>query len=169
MEPGTKRRSSRSEAAQTWWGSLSTLPPAQRPSRLLATTLVLAGATAGAAMPLVWHHLDVPSPTFSGPLVREVLDGLSAASWLIGVAAITLALALRLYRHPPGSGMKVTIAVLAFLTVNGMFIDYFDWSRRGVSLQSPAFYGPGFFVGLGCAALLVFAAVFGWRLREASA
>ena len=60
----------------------------------------------------------------------------------------------------------MVVALLAFATANGMFIDYFDWSRRGVSLEVSAFFGPGFFVGLGCACVLVVAALLGWRARS---
>jgi hypothetical protein len=47
-----------------------------------------------------------------------------------------------------------------------MFIDYFDWSRRGVPPQVSPFFGPGFFVGLGCAGVLVVAALLAWRARS---
>lgn len=167
MEPGTKRRTVRSDSAVAWWASLnarrSTPPP---PSRPLAAALALAAVTAAAAMPPVWHHLFVPNPRFYGPPTLEAFNGVSADSWLIAVAVIAAFLAVRMYRQAPSSGVKIALTVFAATTVNGMFIDYFDWSRRGVSASTPAFYGPGYFVGLGCAALLVLAAVIGWRARE---
>jgi hypothetical protein len=168
MEPGTRRRTPRSDGALRWWASLDARQgtPGVPPSRPLAAALALAAVAAAGAMPLVWHHLSVPNPSFYGPPTLEVLDGLSADSWLIAVAVIAAALAVRACRQAPSPGTKVVLVVLAFATVNGMFIDYFDWSRRGVSLDTPAFYGPGFFVGLGSAALLVGAAVIGCRARE---
>lgn len=167
MDPVRKRRTTRSDSAVTWWASLnarrSTPAP---PSRPLAAALALAAVTAAAAMPLVWHHLLLPNPRFYGPPTLEVFNGVGADSWLIVVAVIAAGLAVRMYRQAPSSGFKVALTLLAAATVNGMFIDYFDWSRRGVSPDTPAFYGPGYFVGLGCAVLLVLAVVIGWRARE---
>jgi hypothetical protein len=167
MDPGINRRSSRRDAAVTWWASLyGHVSAPARPARALAAWLVAAAIVAAAAMPLVWHRLTLPNPAFFGPPVVEVLDGVDADSWLIAVALVAICLAIRAYRQAPGPGTKVVIAVLAAATVNGMFVDYIDWSRRGVSLQVQPFYGPGFFVGLGCGALLVVAAIVGWRARE---
>ncbi|MDQ6848307.1 MAG: hypothetical protein M3019_12130, partial [Candidatus Dormibacteraeota bacterium] len=76
-------------------------------------------------------------------------------------------LAIRTFRHAPGSGTKVVVALLAILTLNGMFIDNFDWSRRGVSsLESSAYFGPGFYIGLGCGGVLAVAALIAWRARS---
>jgi hypothetical protein len=167
MDPVRKRRTTRSDSAVAWWASLNTHPSVPAPpSRPLAAALTLAAVTAAAAMPPVWHHLLVPNPSFYGPPTLEVFNGVSADSWLIAVAVIAALLAVRTYRHPPSSGVKLALTVLAAATVNGMFIDYFDWSRRGVSASMPAFYGLGYFLGLGCAALLVLAAVIAWRTRE---
>ncbi len=110
-------------------------------------------------MPLVWHRLTLPNPAFFGPPVVEILDGVDADNWLIAVALLAIALAIRAYRQAPGLATKMVIAVLAAATVNGMFVDYIDWSRRGASLEVQPFFGPGFFVGLGSAALLVVAAI----------
>ena len=116
-------------------------------------------------MPLVWHHLLVPNPAFYGPDILEILNGWQAASWLVPVAAVAAGLAIRAAVRGPGLGTAALVIVLAFVTVNGMFIDYLDWSRRGVSLHVGAFFGPGYYMGLACAAVLVVAAAIGWRAR----
>jgi hypothetical protein len=142
-----------------WWHALQTRDMAPvRPNRILPTTLALSAVAAVTAMPLVWHHLHIP-----GGFSYTIINGLSSASWLLVVAAVALALAIRTYLAAPSLGMKWAISVLAFATVNGMFFDYFDWSTRGVSLYVPAYYGPGFFVGLGGAALTVLTAMVAWR------
>ena len=167
MEPGTKRRAPRPETAADWWGSLSARPGTTgKPSRALAATLALAALVSASSMPLVWHHLLLPNPAFYGPPTLDVLNGVSADSWLIAVAAVATGLAVRSLRQPPTTGLVIALGIFAFATVDGMFIDYFDWSRRGVSLDTPAFYGPGFFVGLAGAGLLVVAAVVAWRTRD---
>jgi hypothetical protein len=167
MEPARRRGTSRSDSAVAWWASLNAHPSTPAPpSRPLSAALALAAVSAASAMPPVWHHLYVPNPKFYGPSVLEVFNGVSADSWLIAVAAIAALFGLRTYRRAPSFGVVIGVTVLAAATVNGMFIDYFDWSGRGVSASTPAFYGLGYFLGLGCAAFLVVAAVVGWRARE---
>ncbi len=167
MQPRTERRTTRSDSAVHWWGSLNAhqATPAP-PKRRVAVTLGLAALAGVMSLPLVWHHLIVPNPAFIGPPVLEVLNGVDADSWLIAIALIAAGCAVHTYRRALSSAMRVTLTLLALATVNGMFIDYFDWNTRGVSPDTPAFYGPGFFVGLGCAVLLVAAAVIGWRARD---
>ncbi len=159
------RRRPRSDAALRWWASLSDQPPPDRPSRPLALALVLGAALALASLPLAWHHLLVPNPAFYGPDILEVLSGWDAASWLLAIGAAAAGLAALSFVREPGLGHAVAVTVLAFVAVNGMVIDYLDWSRRGVSALVGAFFGPGFYLGLGCAAVLVVAAVIGWRAR----
>jgi hypothetical protein len=159
------RRRPRSDAALRWWASLNEQPTPESPSRPLGVALALAAALAVAATPLVWHHLLVPNPAFFGPDILEVLTGWTTASWLVPVAAVAAALAVRTFLRSPSLGLAVMVIVLAFVTVNGMFIDYLDWSRRGVSLLVGPFFGPGYYLGLACAAVLVVAAVIGWRSR----
>ncbi len=113
----------------------------------------------------MWHHLLIPNPAFYGPDILAVLTGWDTASWLVLVAVVAAGLAILSFVREPGLGLSVAVIVLAFVTVNGMFIDYLDWSRRGVSLHVGPFFGPGYFLGLGSAAALVFAAVIGWRAR----
>jgi hypothetical protein len=167
MEPGTQRRTRRSDSAVAWWASLNSVSTAPGPpSRPLRITLVAAALVAGVSMPLVWHHELLPNPAFYGPPTLAVYNGVSADSWVIVAALIAAGLAVRSWRVAPTFGVTLAVSILAFATVDGMFIDYFDWSRRGVSAFQPAFYGPGFFVALAASGLLVAAAVLAWRARE---
>jgi hypothetical protein len=119
-------------------------------------------------MPLVWHHLTVPNPGYSGPPVVEMIHGTDTATWLIAVAALAVVLAVRALHDAPGPVGTWVVTALALATADGMFIDWFDWSTRGVSLSVQAYHGPGFFVGLACAAVVVAAAVVAWRTRRLS-
>ncbi|MBJ7610521.1 MAG: hypothetical protein JF887_14000 [Candidatus Dormibacteraeota bacterium] len=167
MDPSTSGGSARAEGVSTWWHSLDARDNAPgHPTRLLPATLTLAAAVAIAAMPLVWHHLRIPAASFYGPPAVAVFNGLSAASWLLVVAAFALVLAIRTYMRMLTGGNKWALTVLAFAAVNGMVFDYYDWSTRGVSLYMKPYYGPGFFIGLGGAALTVVAAIIAWRVPD---
>jgi hypothetical protein len=157
------RRRSRSDTAVRWWASLNGQPTPERPARSVAAGLALAAVLAAAAMPLVWHHLTVPNPAFYGPPTLEIIHGSDTSNWLIAVAVLAALLALRTRAYAPGSGVTWAITWLAFATVNGMFIDYLDWSRRGVSLYVQPYYGPGFYIGLVCLAVLIATAIMAWR------
>jgi hypothetical protein len=147
--------------AAIWWHTLDTLDRTpHHPTRLLPAALTISPIMIAASMPLAWHHLHIPGSSFA------VVDGFSADSWLILVAVLAIAFAIRAFLTMPGLGVKWAVTVLAFLTVNGMFIDYFDWSLRGVSLYVQPYYGPGFFVSLAAAAVLVLAAILVWRTPD---
>jgi hypothetical protein len=167
MEPRRGGRRSWADPVSNWWGSLDARDNTTlRATRLLPTTLILAAAAAAVAIPLPWHHLLVPAQVYSGPLSAEVINGLDTASWLLVVATAELVLAIRTYAAAASTTVKWTLTVLAFATVMGMFVDYFDWSLRGVSLTVQPYYGPGFFLALGGAALTVVAAVLAWRVPD---
>jgi hypothetical protein len=102
-------------------------------ARSLPLALVLAAAGVIAAMPLVWHHVVVPAHVYYGPPKVEVVNGLSAASWLLVVAGAAIVLAVRTLIARPGLAATWGVPVVAAALVNGMFFDYFDWNTRGVS------------------------------------
>lgn len=157
----------RADTVSIWWGSLnerdSQVP---RATRLLPASLLLAAVAAVASMPLPWHHLMVPAQVYSGPLTVEVIHGLDTANWLFGVAVVAVALAVRTYLAPPSIAVKWILITLAFVTVSGMVIDYFDWSLRGVSVTVKPYYGPGFFLALCAAPLTVVAVLLAWRVPD---
>ncbi len=145
----------------SWWSALDRSANApRRASLFIPASLGLAVVAAVAAMPLAWHHLHIPGDSFA------LVNGLTSASWLLAVAVAALVLAIRASLAAPGLGLRWAITVLALITINGMFFDYFDWSTRGVSLYVAPYYGPGFFVGLVSAALTAVAAILVWRARD---
>ena len=131
-----------------------------RASRPLAAVLALAASLALLSMPLPWHHLIIPAAPF------RVVSGLSAASWLLVVAAASVAVAVRTAMAPPGFAMSCAITVLAFCTTLGVYVDNFNWSAQAASLYATAYDGPGFFLGVATAALTIAASIVSWRARE---
>jgi hypothetical protein len=151
----------RRDDAAIWWHTLDTLDRSPRhPTRLLPAALAISSLAIAASMPLVWHHLHIPGSTFS------LVDGFTADSWLVLVAAVAIGFAIRTGVTTPGLAGRWAITVLAFATANGMFIDYFDWSLRGVSLYVQPYYGPGYFLALAGVAPLVAAAILVWRAPD---
>lgn len=152
------------DSLSRWWASLDDRArPWPRPSRLLPIALAVGAVCIAVSMPLRWHRLIVPEYVYYGPPTTEWFDGVAAQSWLIGVAAMALVLAARSYRTGFGPGIKWLITLLAFASVNGMIVDYIDWSLRGVSRYVQPYFGPGYFVALAGAVPLVVAAVVAWR------
>jgi hypothetical protein len=168
VEPHSDGRRLRSDNVLRWWNSLEEGQHRRgHAARSLPVALVLAAAGVIASMPLAWHHVVVPAHIYYGPPTVEVVNGLSAASWLLLVAAAAIVLAVRTLMARPGLAATWWVTVVAAALVNGMFFDYFDWNTRGVSADVHPYYGPGFFVCLAAAASAVAAAVLAWREREA--
>lgn len=167
MEPRRVGWRIRADAVTNWWGSLDARDNRTvSATRLLPTSLVLAAAALSVAMTLPWHHLVVPAEVYSGPPTIVVVNGLNASSWLLVVAAAEVVLATRTYVAASSAVVKWVVTGLAFVSVMGMFGDYIDWSLRGVSLTVKPYYGPGFFLALGGAALAVVAAGLAWRVPD---
>jgi hypothetical protein len=167
MEPRRGGRRIRADTVSNWWGSLDARDNTTvRATRLLPTTLIVAAGIVAVAMPLPWHHLVVPADVYSGPPTTEVISGLDTANWLLVVAPVQLALAIRTYVAASGPGVKWAVTALAFAIVMGMIIDYFDWSLRGVSLTVQPYYGGGFFLALVGAVLMVVAGALAWRVPD---
>jgi hypothetical protein len=168
VEPHSDGQRIRSDSVLLWWNSLGAgRHRPGHPTRYLPLALLLAAAGVISAMPLVWHHVVVPAYVYYGPPTVEVVNGLSADSWLLLVAGAAIVLAIRTVVARPGLAATWWVTGVAAALVNGMFVDYFDWSTRGVSADVHPYYGPGFFVCLSAAASAVVAAVVAWREREA--
>jgi hypothetical protein len=167
MEPRSGGRRGRADTVSSWWGSLYTRDNTTvRATPLLPTALMVAAGAVAVAMPLSWHHLVVPAQVYSGPPTILVVNGFNSASWLLVVAAAEFALAIRTFAAASGAVIKWTVTGLAFVSVMGMFGDYIDSSLRGVSLTVKPYYGPGFFLALGGAAVAVVAALLAWRVPD---
>jgi hypothetical protein len=164
MRPRLRRERAEADRLTRWWGSLEPSRAAPTVStRLLPLALGLVAVAAAVAMPLPWHHQQVPQFVYYGPPVTQVVHGFDTANWLIVVAAVALALAVRTFVRVFRPPIKWWVSVMAFATVNGMIIDYIDWSLRTGSATVPTYYGPGFFVALGAAVLTIAATVLVWR------
>jgi hypothetical protein len=167
MEPRRAGWRLRADTVTSWWGSLDARDNRTlRATRPLPAALVLAAVAMAVAMTLPWHHLVVPAEGYSGPPTTVVVNGLNASSWLLAIAAVEVVLAIRTYVAASSSVVKWVVTALAFVSVMGMFGDYIDWSLRGVSLTVKPYYGPGFFLALGGAALAVVAAGLAWRVPD---
>ena len=167
MEPRRAGWRTRADAVTSWWGSLDARDNRTlRATRALPAALVTAAVALSVAMTLPWHHLIVPAQVYSGPPTTVVVNGINASSWLLVIAAAEVVLAIRTYVAAPSYVVKWVVTGLAFLSVMGMFGDYIDWSLRGVSLTVKPYYGPGFFLALGAAALVVVAAGLAWRVPD---
>ena len=168
MQPRGTGRRVRGDTVPRWWSSLDErrLPPG-RPTILLPLTLMLSALGVVGAMPLAWHHLVVPKYVYYGVPTVQVVTGLDTSNWLLAVAAVSVVLAVLTLRTRPANPATWVITVAAFALVNGMIVNYLDWSTRGASFDVKPYFGPGFYVGLLAAVASVVAAVLAWRERDA--
>jgi hypothetical protein len=102
--------------------------------------------------------------TQSGSYV--IVDGLRQANWLLIVAAILVALAVRISVAPPGGFVRSLFVALDFVVLLGLYGEYIDNLGRAESNNAKPYLGPGFFLALSTTALLVGATVRGWTARD---
>jgi hypothetical protein len=101
--------------------------------------------------------LITPSGTYA------IVDGLRIANWVVGIAAVTVVIAVRLILVPPGSYVRALTVALDVLAVFGLMIEYFDNLGRAESLTVAAYFGPGYFLAMAATAVLIVATVLCWR------
>lgn len=130
------------------------------PVRSLALTLVAGAVLLSASMPLAWHHLVIPAAGY------QVIRGIDGASWTAGIAALSLVIAAWFWRRRPGFYSKWSVTFLAFAAVLGIFVDYVNWNARAAQVYAAPYNGPGFFVALGGAAVVVIATVRAWFVHD---
>ena len=138
---------------------LSPLPPLveRGGAPAAAVLLALSAVIFVVSMPLAWHHDVIPAAGY------RVVRGIDGASWLIVAAAICVGFIVRFARRPPEFLSRWLITIATFLVVLGMFIDYINWQDNAGVLYVRAYFGPGFFVALSGALVLVLATVAVWR------
>jgi hypothetical protein len=129
------------------------------PARAVVVLLLLATALFAASLPLAWHREPTAAATLSYRLVR----GIDGASWLTVAAALCTGFAVHFARTPPRYLSRLLLPMLTFLIWLGMLTDYEDWQAKAASEGTSAYFGAGFYVALGGAAILVVAAVQTWR------
>lgn len=95
------------------------------------------------------------------------MTGLRQANWILAVAAVVVAVAVRLSLAPPAGFLRFVFVALDFFVPLGLYIEYIDNVGRAEADTMTPYVGPGFFLALGATALLIASTVFGWRERDA--
>ena len=134
--------------------------PAYKPKILVIVALIVVALLDAGSVPLKW----VGVITSSGAYVIDT--GLQQASWMLVVAAVAAALAIRLTVAPPRSFVRCVFVALDFFVPLGIYIEYINNLGRAESYTIAPYLGPGFYLALGATGLLIAATVMGWRERE---
>ncbi len=135
-------------------------PPPYRPKVLVIVALVVVALLDATSMLLKWVGVF----TSAGDYV--IANGLQQASWILVVAAVVVALAVRLSLRPPTGFVHFVFVGVDFLVLLGLYIEYINNLGRAESYTTRPYLGPGFFLALGATALLIAATVVGWRERD---
>ena len=135
-------------------------PPPYRPKVMVIVALLTVALLDTASMLLNW----VGVITDAGGYV--IANGFEQASWVLVVAAVVIALAVRLILGPPTGFVRCVFVGLDFLVPLGLYIEYINNLGRAESYTIAPYLGPGFFLALGATALLIAATVVGWRERD---
>jgi hypothetical protein len=135
-------------------------PPPYRPKVMVIVALLTVALLDTASMLLNW----VGVITDAGGYV--IANGFEQASWVLVVAAVVIALAVRLVLGPPTGFVRCVFVGLDFLVPLGLYIEYINNLGRAESYTIAPYLGPGFFLALGATALLIAATVVGWRERD---
>jgi hypothetical protein len=135
-------------------------PPPYRPKVLVIIVLMVVALLDATSMLLKWVGVF----TSGGSYV--IANGLQQASWVLVVAAVVIALAVRLSLGPPTGFVRCAFVGLDFFVLLGLYIEYVNNLGRAESNTTTPYLGPGFFLALGATALLIAATVVGWRERD---
>ena len=95
-----------------------------------------------------------------------IANGIQQASWILVVAVVVIALAIRLALVRRLACVHCAFVGLDFLVLLGMYIEYVDNLGRAELYTTKPYLGPGFYLALGATALLIAATVAGWRERD---
>jgi hypothetical protein len=134
--------------------------PPYRPRVAVIAALVAVAVLYAASMPLNW----VGVVTSAGAYV--IVTGFRQANWMLVVAAVVIAVAVRLSLAPPAGFLHFVFVALDFFVPLGLYIEYIDNLGRAEADTLKPYLGPGFFLALGATALLIAATVLGWRERD---
>ena len=133
------------------------MSPAARPAPLLPCLLLAVTVIALAAMPLPWHHHDIPAEGYT------IIYGIQGANWLVVIAAVCALFASRCFRIAPGFYAKWAISIIAFVVTLGMYADYLDSQDNAAQIFVRVYNGPGFYLGVALVPVILAAAVTAWR------
>jgi hypothetical protein len=132
-------------------------PGPYRPRRLAIGALLAVAAMYLVSVPLHWVGVVTATGSY------RIVSGVERATWVVGVAAVVAAVALRLMRRPPGGYLRFLLLLLDFFVPLGMYIEYIDNVARASADGFPPYLGPGYFLALGATGVLIVASVFAWR------
>jgi hypothetical protein len=128
-----------------------------RPRRVATGGLFAVAVLYAVSMPLHWVGVVTATGSY------QIVSGIEQANWALVVAAIIVAIAVRLLRQPPGGYLRFLLLLLDFFVPLGMYIEYIDNDARASADGLPPYLGPGYFLALGATAVLILTSVFAWR------
>ena len=114
----------------------------------------------GASVLLNWVGVITPSGRY------VIARGIQQANWMLLVAVVVAALAIRLALAPPRAFTRFVFVALDFFVPLGMYIEYIDNLGRAESFTVAPYLGPGFYLALAATGLLIATTVKGWTERE---
>jgi len=132
-----------------------------RPRTPVIVTLIVVAALYAGSMFLNWVGVVAVDGSYL------IVTGLRQANWILAVAAVVVAVAVRLSIAPPAGFLRFVFLALDFSVALGLYIEYTDNVGRAEADTMTPYVGPGFFLALGATALLIASTVFGWRERDA--
>jgi hypothetical protein len=132
-------------------------PGRYRPHWIAVAGLLGVAVLYAISMPLHWVGVVTATGGY------QVVSGLEKANWMILVAVVIGAVAVRLLLRPPGGYLRFLLLLLDFFVPLGMYIEYIDNDARASADGIPPYLGPGYFLALGATAVLIVTSVFAWR------
>lgn len=132
-------------------------PGPYRPRRLAIAGLLAVAAMFLLSLPLHWVGVVTELGQY------EMVSGIERANWVVAVAVVALAVAVRLMLRPPGGYLRFLLLLLDFFVPLGMYIEYIDNDARASADGFPPYLGPGYLLALGATALLILTTVVAWR------
>lgn len=132
-------------------------PGPYRPRRVAIGAFLAVAAMYLVSVPLHWVGVVTATGSY------RIVSGFERATWVVGVAAVVVAIALRLMRRPPGGYLRFLLLWLDFFVPLGMYIEYIDNDARASADGIPPYLGPGYFLALGATGVLIVASVVAWR------
>jgi hypothetical protein len=134
--------------------------PPYRPKIPVIAGLAVVALLDATSVPLKWVGVITPSGSY------VIASGIQQASWMLVVAVVVAALAIRLAIAPPATWVRCLFVALDFFVPLGMYLEYIDNLGRAESYTTAPYLGPGFYLALGATALLIGSTVLGWRERD---
>jgi hypothetical protein len=134
--------------------------PPYQPKILVLGAFTLVALADGASVLLNWVGVITPSGRY------VIARGIQQANWMLLVAVVVAALAIRLALAPPRAFTRFVFVALDFFVPLGMYIEYIDNLGRAESFTVAPYLGPGFYLALAATGLLIATTVMGWTERE---